>query len=107
MAVSLHLKEIMAMSEELLDSPRWNLKHSAARSVAEATTVLSNGYDGISEDQAAIVWPVLRLALGGKTWEGKEVVVEAFAKFAEKVKTGDFRSKIGPEAAKASLTIAG
>jgi proteasome component ECM29 len=100
MAISLHLREIMTMSTDLLDSPRWNLKHSAARSVAEATTVLSGGYDGVTEDQAVIVWPALRKALDGKTWEGKEVVVEAFAQFAEKLRSGDFKQKIAPEVVK-------
>jgi proteasome component ECM29 len=100
MAVSLHLREIMSMSLELLDSPRWNLKHSAARSVTEATTILSSGYDGISQDQATIIWPALRKALEGKTWEGKEVVVEAFAKFASTIKPGDFRTKITPDVVK-------
>jgi proteasome component ECM29 len=102
MAISLHLREIMTLSLELLDSPRWNLKHSAARSVAEATTVLSSGYDGMTEDQATIIWPALRKALDGKTWEGKEVVVEAFAKFADKLRTGEFRSKIAPDVVKVS-----
>lgn len=103
MAISLHLREIVAMSIDLLDSPRWNLKHSAARAVAEATTVLSGGYDGISEDQAVIIWPALGKALDGKTWEGKEVVVEAFAKFAEKARKGDFINTVAPQMAKVSL----
>jgi proteasome component ECM29 len=100
MAVSLHLREIMGMSIDLLDSPRWNLKHSAARAVAEAIVILGSGYDGISEDQAAIMWPALRKALDGKTWEGKEVIIEAFAEFAEKIKKGDFRNKITSDVVK-------
>ena len=88
------------MSLDLMDSPRWNLKHSAARAIAEATTSLSEGYDGIAEDQAAVLWPGLRKAVDGKTWEGKEVVVEAFAKFADKIRPGEFRDKIAPEVVK-------
>ena len=98
--VSLYLKEIVGMSLDLMDSPRWNLKHSAARAIAEATTSLSEGYDGIAEDQAAVLWPGLRKAVDGKTWEGKEVVVEAFAKFADKIRPGEFRDKIAPEVVK-------
>ncbi|KIW03221.1 uncharacterized protein PV09_05445 [Verruconis gallopava] len=102
-AVSLHLKEIIAMSLELLDSPRWNLKHSAARSVAEATTALSSGYDGISEDQAALLWPALRKSLEGKTWDGKEEIVGAFARFSESVKPGKFRDGITSDIIKIAL----
>jgi proteasome component ECM29 len=32
---------------------------------------------------AATLWPSLERALSGKTWDGKEVVLYAFAKFVE------------------------
>jgi proteasome component ECM29 len=99
-AVSLYLQEIMSLCLDLMDSPKWNLKHSAARSVADATTILAGGYDGIAEDQAEVIWPALKKALDGKTWEGKEVVVEAFAKFADTIRSGVLKSKIAPDVAK-------
>jgi len=36
---------------------------------------------------AKIVWPVLDKALSGKSWEGKEVVLEAFVRFVERSET--------------------
>jgi proteasome component ECM29 len=101
-AVSLYLKEIMALALQLLDSPRWNLKHAAARAVSAATDALASGIDGIPKDQAEVLWPTLRKALDGKTWDGKEVVVQAFARFAETVKKDAFRDKITSEVIKVS-----
>jgi proteasome component ECM29 len=99
-AVSLYLKEIMELAVQLLDSPRWNLKHAAARAVAAATEALASGIDGIPKAQAEVIWPALRKALDGKTWNGKEVVVEAFAEFAKSVKDEEVRSKINAEVVK-------
>jgi proteasome component ECM29 len=33
-----------------------------------------------------LIWPVLEKALAGKTWDGKETVLYAFAKFVENTK---------------------
>lgn len=104
-AASLYLQEIMTLCLDLMDSPKWNLKHSAARSVADATTILAAGYDGIAEDQAEVIWPALKKALDGKTWEGKEVVIDAFAKFADKIRPGALKRKIAPEVAKVCSLI--
>ncbi|TLD39235.1 Tryptophan-tRNA ligase [Venturia nashicola] len=102
-AVSLYLKEIMELAVELLDSPRWNLKHASARAVSAATEALASGIDGIPKAQAEIIWPALRKALDGKTWDGKEVVVKAFAEFAKSVKDEEVRNKISPEVVKIAL----
>ncbi|KAL3457771.1 proteasome stabiliser-domain-containing protein [Aspergillus heterothallicus] len=63
-AVSLYIKEITDLVSENLDSARWAIKHTAALAIADAI----NEY----------LWPVLERALAGKTWEGKEKVLEAF-----------------------------
>jgi proteasome component ECM29 len=34
--------------------------------------------------QATAIWPTLEKALSGKTWDGKEAVVDAFARFVKK-----------------------
>ena len=82
-AVALYLKEILSMAEEHLDSPQWALKHTAARSIADATMAVASMTGDMDSTNAATLWPRLERALGGKTWEGKEVVLYAFAKFVE------------------------
>lgn len=86
-AVSLYLKDIIALVDAHLDSPQWAIKHSAARTVAGATSAMaglakSSGEKSLDITTARILWPSLERALSGKTWEGKEVVLEAFVKFA-------------------------
>ncbi|KAF2422587.1 ARM repeat-containing protein [Tothia fuscella] len=102
-AVSLYLKEITILATELLDSPRWNLKHAAARAIADATEALASGVDGIPKDQAELIWPALRKALDGKTWDGKEVVVKAFARFVEKCSDQGLLGKLTPDIVKIIL----
>lgn len=96
-AVSMYLKEITMLALQLLDSPRWNLKHAAARAVADATTALASGVDGIPKDQTELVWPALKKALDGKTWDGKEVVVKAFARFVETFHDEEVQDRITPD----------
>ncbi|OCL06260.1 major component of the proteasome [Glonium stellatum] len=83
-AVLLYVAEIVALVLLYLDSPRWVLKHTAARAVADAVVSMAAAGDDISRQNAEIVWPALDKAMSGKTWEGKEVVLEAFGKFVEK-----------------------
>jgi proteasome component ECM29 len=99
-AVSLYLKEITTLAFTMLDSPRWNLKHTAARAIADATDALASGLDGIPKDQADVIWPVLKKALDGKTWDGKEVVVKAFARYVEKCSDHTLRDSLTPEIVK-------
>ena len=83
--VSLYLKEIVKLSRQHLDSPQWVLKHTASRSIADAVGAITDGAgQTMSASEAGTLWDPIRTALGGKTWEGKEVVLEAFAKFAQK-----------------------
>ncbi|KAK0949010.1 proteasome component M29, partial [Friedmanniomyces endolithicus] len=82
-AVALYLSEIVSISDKHLDSPQWVLKHTSARAVADAVTVVASLESKISTETARALWPTLEKALGGKTWEGKEVVLSAFAKFVE------------------------
>ncbi|KAK3071415.1 hypothetical protein LTS18_014863 [Coniosporium uncinatum] len=100
-AVLLYLKEIMSLSQAHLDSPRWVLKHTASRAIADACTALALPTEGISKSNAGIIWPALQKALGGESWEGKEVVLAAFVRFVEK--GSDFwkaEAKIGSEITK-------
>ncbi|KAJ5172303.1 hypothetical protein N7492_004896 [Penicillium capsulatum] len=78
-AVSLYIREIINLVSENLDSARWAIKHTAARGLAQAVLALDAELD---LQTAQLVWPALEKALAGKTWDGKEVVLTAFVKFA-------------------------
>lgn len=82
-AIALYLPEIVDLSAIHLESPQWVLKHTSARSVADATNTIATLEPSISPKSAETLWPALEKAMGGKTWDGKEVVLYAFAKFAE------------------------
>jgi proteasome component ECM29 len=85
-AISLYLTEVLSMVKDHLDSPQWVIKHTAARTVADATSALASLSSGYDTTTSSLLWPVLEKALGGKTWEGKEVVLYSFAKFVEHTK---------------------
>lgn len=76
--VLLYMPEIIQLAMQYLQSPRWSLKHTAAFTIAEA--INSTGGE-ISDVIAQVIWPALDKALDGKTWEGKEKVLQAFVKF--------------------------
>jgi proteasome component ECM29 len=79
-AVLLYLKEILALSSEYLNSPKWTIKHTAALTIAEV--VASAGAD-ISTANAELIWPALEKALALKTFDGKEKTLEAFIKLTK------------------------
>jgi proteasome component ECM29 len=83
-AVLLYLKEIVSLSDKYLESPKWVLKHAAAKTIADAVTSITTGSETISKANAEIFWPSLDKAMGGKTWDGKETVLEAFVRFIER-----------------------
>ncbi|KAI4699729.1 hypothetical protein J4E81_004757 [Alternaria sp. BMP 2799] len=84
--VSLYLKEILALSETHLESRQWAIKHTAAKTIADCVLQITNavGSEKIEPVTAKVIWPVLDKALSGKSWEGKEVVLEAFVRFVER-----------------------
>ncbi|KAE8324158.1 proteasome stabiliser-domain-containing protein [Aspergillus sergii] len=83
-AVSLYIKEITSLVSDNLDSPRWIVKHTAALGFANGIMALDSELDLATSEY---LWPILEKALAGKTWDGKEVVVKAFAKFTSQAKT--------------------
>ena len=82
-AVTLYIREIVSLVSDNLDSARWAIKHTAARAIAQAVLALEVEID---LPTAQLVWPVLVKALAGKTWEGKEVVLQALVRFARQGK---------------------
>jgi proteasome component ECM29 len=83
-AVLLYLKEIVTLAEKYLESQKWVLKHSAAKTIADTIMATTTGSETIAKANTEIIWPALDKAMGGKTWEGKEVVLEAFVRFVER-----------------------
>jgi proteasome component ECM29 len=83
-AVTLYIREIVGLVSDELDSPRWAIKHTAARAIAQAIQSLDAQLD---LPTAQLVWPVLERALAGKTWEGKEAVLKALIKFSSQAQT--------------------
>jgi proteasome component ECM29 len=79
-AVLLYLKEILSLSVERLDSPKWTIKHTAAVTIADVVT--SAGTD-ISLANAETIWPALEKALALKTFDGKEKVLGALVKICK------------------------
>ena len=73
-AVLLHLKEIVDLASQHLESARWSIKHTSAFAIADVVTSSGNA---ISDANARTVWPALEKALSGKTWDGKETIVRA------------------------------
>jgi proteasome component ECM29 len=86
-AVLLYLKEILGLAEQHLDSQKWVLKHTAAKTVADVVISITSGKEEIDRSNAETIWPVLDKAMSGKTWEGKETVLEAFVRFVQRSKS--------------------
>jgi proteasome component ECM29 len=83
-AVSLYLMDIIELAQHI-DSPKWGIKHTIASAMADLITCLDSALDGnYTLSQAGAIWPILDKALGGKTWDGKEAVIDAFPKFVRK-----------------------
>lgn len=84
LAVSLYLNEILQIVSENLESARWATKHTSALAVADAVSAFDSDMD---VEKAKLMWPVLEKAMAGKTWEGKEAVLEGFVKFTGNAKS--------------------
>lgn len=78
-AIKLSLVEIVDMTKTHLTSQRWAIKQTAALSLADACK--SIGTD-LSAEQLHILWPVLVSATSGKSWDGKEAVLDALVSLA-------------------------
>jgi proteasome component ECM29 len=79
-AVLLYTKEINDLAVNRLESTRWTIKHTAALTIADV--VASSGSE-LSGSNAAAIWPALEKALALKTFDGKEIVLDAFVKFTK------------------------
>ncbi|KAJ8107311.1 hypothetical protein OPT61_g8953 [Boeremia exigua] len=85
-SVALYLSEILALCNEHLESRQWAIKHTAAKAVADVVLSITSavGSENLDKPTAEKIWPVLDKALSGKSWDGKEVVLDAFVRFVER-----------------------
>ena len=93
-AVLLYLEDIIGLATQYLDSPRWSVKHTSAMAIAEAAESVGND---ISATVASVLWPALKRAISGKTWEGKEKVLHALVKFAKYSRMITVNGDVGDE----------
>jgi proteasome component ECM29 len=104
-AVLLYLMDIVELAQHI-GSQQWGIKHTIATAIADLISCLDSVIDGdYTTAQAAAIWPLLEQALGGKTWDGKEAVVDSFHQFVTKAKPlwesqGDQMDKIALREAK-------
>lgn len=104
-AVLMYLTEIINLSSERLDSPKWTIKHTAALTIAD---VVSSASTDLGVNNATLIWPALEAALKLKTFEGKEKVINAFVAFTKSgkafwstdAKTAELMTKIAIREAK-------
>ncbi|SEI31556.1 YALIA101S01e26060g1_1 [Yarrowia lipolytica] len=82
-AISLHIKEIIALVSPHLSSQQWNIKQIAATSIADACN--SVGKNVLNDE----LFEVMISACQGKSWTGKEAVFDALVSLAIKFNLHD------------------
>ncbi|KAI5783555.1 proteasome stabiliser-domain-containing protein [Geopyxis carbonaria] len=78
-AIKLYLKEIVGLAMVHIASPRWSAKQTCAFALADAAKSIAIDITGA---QMEILWSAMVTAIGGKSWVGKEKVLEAFVVLA-------------------------
>ncbi|KAI1780223.1 proteasome component [Hypoxylon cercidicola] len=76
--------EITELVSKGLNSPKWDLQHGAALTIASMITALSSGAGKggqFADADLGKIWPVLDKALSLKTFKGKEKVAVAYPLF--------------------------
>ncbi|XXG94890.1 hypothetical protein Hte_001149 [Hypoxylon texense] len=76
--------EITELISKGLNSPKWDLQHGAALTMASMITALSSGAGKggqFADADLERIWPVLEKALSLKTFKGKEKLVVAYPLF--------------------------
>lgn len=82
-AITLHIKEIIALVSPHLSSQQWNIKQIAATSIADACN--SVGKNVLNDE----LFEVMISACQGKSWTGKEAVFDALVSLAIKFNRHD------------------
>lgn len=93
-AVILYLNEIIHIVTKHLDSPRWSVKHTAALAIADVASSLGSE---IKDSNVKLIWPALEKAIGGKTWEGKETVLQGLIRLIKSSRVLESDASIADE----------
>ena len=101
-AVQLYINEIIELCSAYLDSPRWSIKHSSAFAVASAIKAIGSE---MSSTNSQIIWPALEKAVDGKTWDGKEKVLEAFVLFSKSAPLVKSDSKVNDQVQVGKISV--
>jgi proteasome component ECM29 len=81
-AIKLYIREIMTLIAEHLEDSQWRVKQVSALTLAEACVAI-----GVEiEDHMDLVLPLLIRGVGGRTWKGKEAVLQVLVIVAESAK---------------------
>ncbi|KAK9371250.1 proteasome stabiliser-domain-containing protein [Lipomyces kononenkoae] len=80
-AIKLYFPEILGLASVQLESQQWRVRQTAALSVADASNAVGNQVSATSE-----LFVVLMKASSGRSWQGKEKVLEALANLSAKMK---------------------
>ncbi|CAG8483679.1 8071_t:CDS:10 [Racocetra fulgida] len=72
-AIKLYLKELIDLLSTLLESPSWQTKRQAAATIADVAKIIEKSLLPYMTQ----VIPLLMNGLSGRTWVGKEALVEA------------------------------
>jgi len=98
-ALHLYLTEIVDLTHKHIKSSLWPIRHACCFAVAELASSMEAGQK-FSREEAILLWPLIEEALSGKTWDGKDKVVEAFPRFVRRAQA------IWPDKSKQMQTIA-
>ncbi|KAK9237680.1 proteasome stabiliser-domain-containing protein [Lipomyces kononenkoae] len=80
-AIKLYFPEILRLASVQLESQQWRVRQTVALSLAEASNAVGNQISATSE-----LFIVLMKASSGRSWQGKEKVIEALANLSVKMK---------------------
>ncbi|KAK9463258.1 proteasome stabiliser-domain-containing protein [Lipomyces oligophaga] len=80
-AIKLYFGEIMDVVDSQLESQRWTVRQNASLSLADASNLA-----GSEANEVGRLFTILIKACLGKSWEGKDKVVEALCILSEKSK---------------------
>lgn len=83
-AVHLYLKEICTLISQHIQSNLWPIKHACCFAVADLAQAMSVS-SSYSANDAELVWSNVVVATDGKTWNGKERVIQAYPPFVRHV----------------------
>lgn len=85
-SINLYLIEIVSLISAHIKSPLWPIKHACCFAVASVVSSMES-IEKYSHQTAELVWGLVQDALDGKTWAGKEKIIEVYPKFVQQAQS--------------------